>query len=245
LIDFDDISYDQHADLLYNLSGQMVAHLRSYLKDEGEMLNVLQYYHRQLAEFIHSQMQAYHWEKASGYEVLVSKGFTTLKKEAFTAPADEPIRDFRHPVADKAKIGQMLFGGFCRCLHRMEKFQSDTERVMAIICDTNSEKWFKAARGQFQIFYKWGPDQREYQPDFVAETADTIYMVETKSRRDMEDAEVLAKKEAALRWCQLATDHASKNGGKPWTYLLVPHDAIAENMSIKGLAAQFAQSLEK
>jgi len=243
LVDFDDIAYDQHSDLLYNLSGQMVAHLQSYLKDESEVLNVLQYYHRQLAEFIHSQMQPHHWEKASGYEVLVSKGFTALKKEAFTAPADEPVRDFRHPVDDKSKIAQYLFGGFCHCLHRMEKFQSDTERVMALICDRDAGKWFRPARGQFQIFYKWGPDQREYQPDFVAETTDAIYMVETKSRRELEDAEVLAKKEAALRWCQLATEHASKNGGKPWQYLLVPHDAIAENMSIKGLAAQFTQVL--
>ena len=34
LIDFDDISYDDHADLLYDLAGQMVKHLRSYLKDK-------------------------------------------------------------------------------------------------------------------------------------------------------------------------------------------------------------------
>jgi len=42
LIDFDDISYDDHADLLYDLAGQMVKHLRSYLKDNGEVVNVLQ-----------------------------------------------------------------------------------------------------------------------------------------------------------------------------------------------------------
>jgi len=74
LIDFDDVSYDQHADLIYNLAGQMLTHLRSYLKDENDVLNVLQFYHRQLAQFIHAQMQAHHWEKAVGYEVVVSKG---------------------------------------------------------------------------------------------------------------------------------------------------------------------------
>jgi len=31
LMDFDDISYDEHADLLYNLAGQVVAHLKTYL----------------------------------------------------------------------------------------------------------------------------------------------------------------------------------------------------------------------
>jgi len=240
LIDFDDISYDDHADLLYDLAGQMVKHLRGYLKDEGEVVNVLQYYQRQLADFIHSQMQAHHWEKASGHDVVVSKGFTSLKPLAFTAPADEAIHNFRHPVADKTKIAQMVFGGFSHCLYPVQKFQSDTERVLAIVLDRETKKWFKPGRGQFQLFYKWGNDQSEYQPDFVAETADAIYMLEPKSRRDMEDGEIGAKKDSAVRWCRLATDHAGKIGGKPWKYLLIPHDAIAENMTVKGLAAQFS-----
>jgi type III restriction enzyme len=54
LIAHDDISYDHHSDLLYNLAGQMVKHLRSYLKEESNVLNVLQYYQRQLADFIHA-----------------------------------------------------------------------------------------------------------------------------------------------------------------------------------------------
>ena len=240
LIDFDDISYDDQADLLYDLAAQMVKHLRSYLKEESEVVNVLQYYQRQLAEFIHSQMQAHHWEKASGYDVVVSQGFTNLKPLAFTAPADQPIHDFRHRPKDVKNIAQMIFGGFNKCLYPVQKFQSDTERVLAVILDRESAKWFKPGRGQFQLFYNWGNDQSEYQPDFVAETADAIYMMEPKMRKDMEDGEVLAKKDSAVRWSRMATDHASKNGGKPWKYVLIPHDAIAQNMTIKGLAAQFA-----
>ena len=240
LIDFDDISYDDHADLLYELSGQLVKHLRGYLKDEGEVQNVLQYYQRQLAEFIHSQMQAHHWEKASGHDVVVSKGFTALKSLAFTAPADEAIHNFRHPVTDKTKIAQMVFGGFSRCLYPVQKFQSDTERVLSVILDREAAKWFKPGRSQFQIFYKWGSDQREYQPDFVAETDKFIYMLEPKMRKEMDDPEVLAKKDSAVRWCKHATEHATKNGGKPWRYLLIAHDSIAENMTLAGLAAQFS-----
>jgi len=30
-----------------------------------------------------------------------------------------------------------------------------------------------------------------------------------------------------------------KHKGKPWVYVLIPHDAIAENMTIKGLADRF------
>ncbi|HEY5894835.1 MAG TPA: DEAD/DEAH box helicase family protein [Chthoniobacterales bacterium] len=239
LIDFDDISYDHHADLLYDLAGQMVKHLHSYLKDENEVVNVLQYYQRQLAAFIHSQMQAHHWEKTSGYDVVVSKGFTALKPLAFTAPADEAIYDLKRKPTDLSKIAQLVFGGFSRCLYPVQKFQSDTERVLSVILDREASKWFKPGRGQFQVFYKWGADQREYQPDFVAETVDAIYMLEPKMRKEMEDGEVIAKKDSAVRWCRHATDHAARNGGKPWKYLLIPHDAIAENMSIKGLTASY------
>ena len=241
LIDFDDISYDHHADLLYDLSGQMVAHLKSYLKDEEEVTNVLRYHQQQLADSIHAQMLDHYWEKASDYEVKISKGFTELKQLAFTVPAVEGILDFRRKPADVTKIAQMVFGEFKKCLYPAQKFQSDTERVLSIILDRESDKWFKPGRGQFQIFYKWGHDQHEYQPDFVAETKDTIYMLEPKARGDIEDPQVIAKKEAAIRWCEHASAHNRANGGKPWKYLLIPHDAIAENMTIDGLAGQFTQ----
>ncbi len=238
LVDFDDISYDDHADLLYELAGQLVRHLKSYLSDE-ETRNVLIYYQKQLAAFVHAQMQAHQWEKAIGYEVKVNKGFTELKEPAFTQKEGEPINDFRQTVADKSKIPQMLFGGFKRCLYPVQKFQSDTERKLAVILDRESQKWLKPAKGQFLIFYKAGVEHPEYIPDFVAETERCIYMLESKARNEMTAAEVLAKKDAAAKWCAQATDHNLKNGGKPWRYALIPHDAIADNMTLDGLAGSF------
>lgn len=108
--------------------------------------------------------------------------------------------------------------------------------------ELESPKWFKPAKGQFQIYYRLGGDHLEYQPDFVAEADGVIYMLEPKARSDMDSPEVLAKKEVALRWCKHATDHAHTHGGKPWKYVLIPHDAIAENMTLAGLASQFAIS---
>jgi type III restriction enzyme len=64
--------------------------------------------------------------------------------------------------------------------------------------------------------------------------------LEAKARNDLNDAEVQAKKEAAEHWCRLATDHTTCNGGKPWKYLLIPHDVIAENMTFAGLVAGFS-----
>jgi len=184
-------------------------------------------------------MQEHQWEKAGGYTAIVSKGFTQLKGSAFTKNTDEPIYDFRQTVEDKSRIAQMLFWGFQRCLNTVQKFQSDTERKLAIILDRESQKWFKPASGQIRIFYKDGTDQSEYVLDFVADTGDRKYLLEAKASNAMNDADVQAKKEAATTWCRHATEHSIKNGGKSWTYLLILHDAIAENMTLKGLASNF------
>jgi type III restriction enzyme len=107
--------------------------------------------------------------------------------------------------------------------------------VLSVILDRDSSKWFRPVGGQFQLFYKFGGRDMEYQPDFVAETANAVYMLEPKRASDMNDAEVLAKRDAAVLWCQRASDHAARCGEKPWSYALIPHDAILTNMSLEGL----------
>jgi type III restriction enzyme len=171
------------------------------------------------------------------YEVVVSKGFTDLKQTAYAQ--SEPTSDYRVSPADKSNMAKYLFGGFKRGLYPVEKFHSEAERLLAVILDREADKCFKPAKGQFQIFYKSGADQSEYQPDFVAETKDAIYMLEPKAKNQLEDADVLAKKESAVKWCVLATEHHRQNGGKPWKYALIPHDAIAENMTLAGLVGRF------
>ncbi len=235
LMNFNDICYDEQSELLYDLAGQMVKHLGSYLNDKDDISNVIQYYQKQLVELIHSQMQQQQWEKASDYEVTVTKGFTELKQSAYTVREDEAVLDFHQAVKDKNRIGQMLFGNFKHCLYEVQKFDSDPERKLAVILDRETLKWFRPAKGQFQIFYKTGLDPQEYIPDFVAETDDCILMLEPKASNQMETPEVLAKKEAAETWCKNASEHNQKNGGKPWEYMLISHDVISDSMTLEGI----------
>lgn len=238
LVDFDDISYDDHADLLYDLAEQTVRHFKTYLSDD-DTRKVLRCHQREIARFIHAQMQDHYWEGAVDYEVKINKGFTELKTSAYTATAGEAPLDFRHAPTDKSNMSKYLFGGFQRCLFPVQKFQSDSERKLAIILDRDALKWFKPAKGQFQIFYRKEADHLEYQPDFLGETADSIYMLEAKARNELDAPEVHAKKDAAVKWCALATDYETSNGGKAWKYILIPHDVIAENMTLQALANQF------
>ncbi|WP_298293411.1 DEAD/DEAH box helicase family protein [Thiomonas sp.] len=228
LVDFDDIDYFTQADLLYDLAGQMVNHLRSYLS-EAETLSVLDRDRRLIARGIHAQMMAHFYEEATEFEVQVSRGFTELKPCNYTATAGQPPRHFRETVEDVSRIRQMLFGGFARCLYPLQKFDSDSERRFAVILERDASKWFKPAKGQFQIYYRLGSEQPEYVPDFVVETDALILMAETKKRDDLKTDEVRAKAAAAVRWCQHASEYALSVGSKPWKYLLVPHDEIDES----------------
>jgi type III restriction enzyme len=238
LIDFDDISYDDHADLLYDLAGQVVRHFQTYLPEE-EAGKILRYHQREIARFIHAQMQAHYWEEALGYEVKVSKGFTELKESAYSYSVAEPISDYRVSPEDKSNMAKYLFGGFERCLYPVQKFDSEAERKLAAILERDAMKWFKPARGQFQIYYRHGAEYLEYQPDFIAEAIDTVLMIEPKASNQMEEPVVLAKKEAAVKWCANASSHAQSYGGKPWRYVLIPHNEIAVNMTLAALAARF------
>lgn len=240
LVDFDDVAYDDHADLLYDLAGQVVKHFRQYLSDE-ETRRVLRLHQRDIARFVHIQMQDHYWEETVDYEVRISKGFTDLKSSAYTASAQDTILDYRQSPVDKSNMPKYLFGGFKKCLYSVQKFQSDTERKVAVILERDSTRWFRPVRGQFQIYYRLGSEHPEYQPDFVAETDKTIYMLEPKMRSEMDSVEVQAKKEVAIQWCRNASTHASSYGGKPWKYVLIPHDAVSENITLEMLAKQFGE----
>jgi type III restriction enzyme len=238
LIDFDDIAYDEHADLLYDLTGQVVNHLMSYLS-EADTRKVLRLHQRDISRFIHSQMLQHFWEEPVDYEVKISRGFTDLKPSAYTTIASEPPRDYRHAPTDKSNMARYLFSGFTKCLYPVQKFQSNAERMLAVILERQALKWFRPAKGQFQIYYRWNGEHPEYQPDFVAEMEDSIYMLEPKMSSQMTDSEVLAKKEVAVRWCKQASDYMQQHGGKRWRYVLIPHDVIAENITLEGLLRLF------
>ena len=233
LIDFNDICYDDHAELLYKLAGQVVEHLREYLSSEEEVVNVLQYHQQTLVNLIHSQMQEHYEESATEYEAKVSKGFHTLRPNTFSMDANESVRDFRTPVDNPQKIKSMVFGGFSKCLYPGQKFDSDPERRFAIVLENDKSvlKWIKPSKGDLKIHYSHEADG--YEPDFVAETADRMFLCEPKRASEITDEVVLAKARAAASWCKHATD----NGGKPWTYLLIPHDQVDEAKTLAGLAA--------
>jgi len=142
------------------------------------------------------------------------------------------------PEGQRNRIGTMVFGGFRRCLYPIQKFDSDPERRFAVLLENDGDvlKWFKPAKGDFQIHFS---HDESYEPDFVVETKTEKFLCEPKRASEMTDDVVLAKADAAATWCSYATTHAKENGGKPWRYLLIPHDQIQDQMTLAGLAARY------
>jgi hypothetical protein len=232
LVDFDDVSYDDHRELLYKLADAVVRHLRSYLGNEDDVRNVLQFHQVQLANIIHAQMQQHREARVAEFEVNVTKGFTALRPSSYYIPFGEHPRDFRLSANENFPSRGVLFSPFKRCLSPSQRFQSDTERRFAVLLEDQSDpsilKWLKPGHGVFQIYYE---KNTPYEPNFVVETKTAKLICEIKRVQDISTREVHDRANAAAKWCEYATVHEMQNGGKPWSYLLIPEDAVKDRLA--------------
>jgi type III restriction enzyme len=237
LIGFDDISYDAHAERLYSMAAQAVSHFKSYLKTDADLHNVLANHGKAVAENIHAQMAEHYVEDSGEIEVVVSQGFTPLKASALTAEGE--VRQLHQAPDDKSRIAALVYSGFTKCAYTHQKFHSDPERVMAVILERDALRWFRPVQGQFNIYYRRGAEQPEYVPDFVAATPEVNLLIETKKAGDLQTEEVQVKVRAAVQWCAHASGYAKQHGTRQWRYLLIPHDAVAVNVTLTKLAATY------
>lgn len=238
LIEFDEVDYDSQSDLLYKLAGQMVDRIKAYLPDPDDVENVCLVHGKELARFIFEQMKANYWETPTDYRAQISRGFQLLRPQAFNVSDSSRVKPYTQQITPLADTRKHVFMGFSKCCYPFQKFDSDDERRFAVLIDSPHEtsvlRWMKPGAKQFQIEYLAG---RGYEPDFVVETTTEKLIVEVKARRELMDDIVQTKARAACQWVTHANAHAAENGGKPWAYVLVPHDDILENSTLAGLVA--------
>ncbi|MGA3286390.1 MAG: DEAD/DEAH box helicase family protein [Bacteroidota bacterium] len=239
LINHPEVDYDRQADLLFALADQAIAKFKSYLKDGDELINVVQYHKKEISDYIYAQLMEHFYFDAPSFEEPIVKPFTRIEEHNYSKYTKDALIQYRETVTPTNTIPTKVFTGFLKASHTMYKFDSKTEKDFAIILEDNKEvlKWLRPAGNQFHIY--WQHNSRQYHPDFVAETADTIYMVETKKEGDIESTEVQDKSRAAMEFCKHASDYTIKNHGKPWKYVLIPHGAVQVNMSFGHLVKQY------
>lgn len=145
-------------------------------------------------------------------------------------------------VAPKSgqSIKSIAYEGSRKSVTDYFKFDSNPERLFALVCDNSNEviQWLRPASKQFNITYNRG---HEYRPDFVVETTEKYYLVEVKDRTKLDDPVVLAKKERAIQYCKVATEYNKANGHKSFEFLFIPDNEISGNTSFNTLLEKFRE----
>jgi type III restriction enzyme len=238
IINYSEIDYDSQCDLLFKLAGQAIDKFKSYL-DEDKLINVVQAHKKEIGGYIYSQLMKYIYYAASSYDKPKVLPFTKIEDHNFEKYTNDTIHDYKDMITPTNAIPSKVFSGFKKACHNLYKFDSKTEKDFAIILEQDKDviKWLRPAKNQFSIY--WGHNSKRYCPDFIVETIDTIYMVETKKEGDIETSDVQEKAKAALYYCKNATDYTIQNGGKPWKYVLIAHNVVLLNMGFMSLAAQY------
>ena len=238
LINIPEVDYNTCAKLLFKLARQVLDKFATYLSDE-DVKNVVQYRKRDIAGYIKPQLMEHFKKEVVRFEAPDVRAFSQILEHNSYKFLQDEIYDFKETIEPASRIKSLMFTGFKKACHKTYKFDSKTEKDFAIILegDNSDQKWLRPAPSQFNI--TWDNNKRHYEPDFVVETVDTIYLVETKKESDISTEEVQSKAKAALLYCKNATEYTTANSGKPWKYILLPHDSVKLNMSLDYLVKQY------
>lgn len=244
LINIPEVDYTSCAGLLFKLARQVLDKFAAYLSQE-DIKNVVQYRKRDIAGYIKPQLMAHFRKEVTKFEAPDVRAFSQIAEHNSYKFLQDEIYDFRETIEPASRIKSLLFTGFKKACHDAYKFDSKTEKDFAIILEGDDavEKWLRPAPSQFNI--TWDNNKKNYEPDFVAETDNIIYLIETKKEKDIPTDEVQAKAQAALLYCRQATEYTTKHGGKPWKYVLLPHDSVKLNMTFDYLVKRYEYKVEE
>ena len=236
LIDHDEIDYDENAELLYHLAEQAVDAIASHIEHKEDLPKIINQFKTVIGDNICTQMQHHFVMTPIGYMKPKVLPFTGLSEQHITEINGFGRIDYRDTVK-RGDVPKYIFTGFLKSYYTEYKFDSQTELDFANVLELDNSvlKWLRPAPNQFNIY--WSNGAKRYEPDFIVETADCIYMVETKAKKDLTTEEVQAKKMAAEEYCKNASEYTQTNGGKPWKYHLLRHDIVDKSKSFDYLMA--------
>jgi type III restriction enzyme len=166
-------------------------------------------------------------QAAGGLIQLVQK---KLRESVGPVVLSESVRYVEYAKArtGRPRTSQDVLGEFTRgvgytefrkSLYAEDWFDSRPERDLANIVDQADSvvMWLRLQRGDLTIL--WRGQSSWYSPDFLVREQDgASWIVEVKADRDMDTADVQAKKDAADRWARRVTADGSAG---VWRYLLV------------------------
>lgn len=236
LLDYDEIDYDENAELIYHLTEQALDAIKWQSKEEADISKIVYQFKKGIAKIIYDQMMDHFIVRSLGYTKPKVLPFTGIAKQHLTEVLGYGRMDFRDSIQPKF-VTKFIYTGFLKSYYTECKFDSKTELDFANVLEADPKvtRWLRPASSQFNIY--WSNGSRRYDPDFVVETDKVIYMVETKAAKDVTADDVQAKKRAAETYCENASEYTKANGGKPWKYVLLAHDKVDRTSSFDYLVA--------
>ena len=228
-----EIDYNKCKKLLLKLISAAVEYYESKYGTNG-MQNIIMMYKRDIAERIYKQMmQHFYCDNGLIQEEVIGTRKYNLSSE-FSYRSTAPLYD-----NFSGDIRSVCFTDIKKGVFSKAKFDSaEGELLFARIIERDDDviNWLRPAPREFNITYNHG---RNYEPDFVVEAEDTIYLVEVKAKKDIDNPDVVAKKKRGIQYCETVTHWSDANGYKPWKYLFIPADEIYQNTTFGMLTKRY------
>ncbi|HQN16628.1 MAG TPA: hypothetical protein PLC90_09750, partial [Bacteroidales bacterium] len=235
-----EIDYDNNSDVLYKLCGQAVNAIKNSLKKPETLGDTILMYRELIANKIYEQLKENITIEIVAKSKPEAEPYSLILPWNYSKEKDDEILNFRETISAKL-LSSKVFNGFSKSCHDKYKFDSIPEKRFAEIIENSDDviKWLRPASKQFNIWYNNNSDR--YVPDFVAETADIIYLIEIKAENELDDKIVKMKEEAAINYCKNATEINKARKEKAWKYAIIPHDKTDTNMTFKKLVTEFGK----
>ena len=227
-----EIDYEKCSKLLFKLITQVCDHYEKQHSING-MQNIVMMFKRDIGNKIYNQMmQHFYCEVGFLQEEVIGTRSYNLSQQHQSKEQVNLYEDYTN------NIQSVLFTGIKKGVFDSAKFDSHPELLFARVVesDTDVQNWLRPAPQEFNITYNHG---RIYEPDFVVETRDVIYLVEVKGEDKLNDPDVIAKKKRGIQYCEVASRWGKANGYKEWRYLFIPSKQVMPNSSFMMLARQF------
>lgn len=231
-----EIDYRKCAALLQKLIVSVCDHYRERYGQQG-LQNIVMMNKKDIADKIYRQMMRHFYceNDLLQEEVIGTKNYNEGQSYSYA------LKNNLYDSYGENDIRSVLFTGIQKGVFESAKFDSFPELELARVLerDEDVKNWLRPAPTEFNITYNHG---RRYEPDFVVETDDIIYLVEVKGEDKLQDPDVIAKKKRAVQYCAVSSRWGKANGYKEWRYLFIPSKQIQPNSTFERLRHGFCEN---
>ena len=232
-----EIDYEKCSNLLFKLINEF---LQSYSEryDIHDVKNIVMMNKRSIANNIHKQMfsEDHFYYSCGIFDEKIVDVSRTNKLINYNFKYKKNLFDeFEEAIVNN------LFINIRKGVHDKAKFHSEPELKFARLLELDSDviRWLRPHKEEFNLFYN---RNKRYEPDFVVETKDVIYLVEIKGEDKLNDADVIAKKERAIKYCKISSEWARVNDYKEWKYLFIPAKAVKPTVSFDLIKKMYTEN---